>query len=63
MSSLTLVVSFRLVPGRPAGSPLSGCQKIGPDVILRSEATKNLFSVPVSQSQNSRSFAPLRMTK
>jgi hypothetical protein len=40
-----------------------GAEKVGTDVILRSEATKNLLSIPVSQSENSRSFAPLRMTR
>jgi hypothetical protein len=40
-----------------------GDEKVGTDVILRSEATKNLLSVPLSQSENSRSFAPLRMTR
>jgi hypothetical protein len=40
-----------------------GVEKVGTDVILRSEATKNLLSVPLSRSENSRSFASLRMTR
>jgi hypothetical protein len=40
-----------------------GAEEVGMDVILRSEATKNLLSIPASQSENSRSFAPLRMTR
>jgi hypothetical protein len=44
--------------GRPWVFCQQGAEEVGMDVILRSEATKNLLSVPASQSENSRSFAP-----
>ena len=52
--------AFSTLPCGLLKNLLRGAKKVGTDVILRNEATKNLLSVPASQSENSRSFPPLR---